>query len=33
MFYAWTSDANLAKKAECGGAVTQLLKFALRARL
>lgn len=29
MFYAWTSDADLAKKAECGGAVTTLLKYAL----
>ena len=32
MFYAWTTDANLAKKAECGGAVTQLLKFALESK-
>jgi len=29
MFYAWTTNADLAKKAECGGAVTGLLKFAL----
>ncbi|HOP67460.1 MAG TPA: Coenzyme F420 hydrogenase/dehydrogenase, beta subunit C-terminal domain [Methanoregulaceae archaeon] len=29
MFYAWTSDAELAKRAECGGAVTTLLKYAL----
>jgi len=33
MFYAWTSDAELAKKAECGGAVTQLLKFALEKKM
>jgi formate dehydrogenase subunit beta len=33
MFYAWTSDADLAKKAECGGAVTQLLKFALEKKM
>jgi formate dehydrogenase subunit beta len=33
MVYAWTSDAELAKKAECGGAVTQLLKFALEKKM
>jgi formate dehydrogenase subunit beta len=33
MFYAWTSDAELQKKAECGGAVTQLLKFALEKKM
>jgi formate dehydrogenase subunit beta len=33
MVYAWTSDAELAKKAECGGAVTTLLKFALDTKL
>jgi len=33
MYYAWTSDAELAKKAECGGAVTQLLKFALEKKI
>ncbi|MFA5295894.1 MAG: Coenzyme F420 hydrogenase/dehydrogenase, beta subunit C-terminal domain [Methanoregulaceae archaeon] len=33
MLYAWTSDAELAKKAECGGAVTQLLKFALEKKI
>jgi formate dehydrogenase subunit beta len=33
MFYAWTSDAELQKKAECGGAVTQLLKFALEKKI
>jgi formate dehydrogenase subunit beta len=32
MFYAWTTDAKLAEKAECGGAVTQLLKFALESK-
>jgi formate dehydrogenase subunit beta len=32
MFYAWTTDAALQKKAECGGAVTQLLKFALESK-
>ncbi|MGB4234927.1 MAG: Coenzyme F420 hydrogenase/dehydrogenase, beta subunit C-terminal domain [Methanoregulaceae archaeon] len=32
MFYAWTTDAELAKRAECGGAVTQLLKFALESK-
>jgi len=33
MFYAWTADAELQKKAECGGAVTQLLKFALEKKM
>jgi formate dehydrogenase subunit beta len=33
MFYAWTSNAELQKKAECGGAVTQLLKFALEKKM
>ena len=23
MLYAWTNDADIAKKAECGGAVTE----------
>ncbi len=32
MFYAWTTDAEMAKRAECGGAVTQLLKFALESK-
>ena len=32
MYYAWTSDAELAKKAECGGAVTSLLKLRSRRR-
>jgi formate dehydrogenase subunit beta len=31
MLYAWTNDAGLAKKAECGGAVTELLKYALES--
>jgi formate dehydrogenase subunit beta len=33
MVYAWTSDAEIAKNAECGGAVTTLLKFALETKL
>ena len=33
MVYAWTSDADIAKKAECGGAVTGLLKFALEKKI
>jgi len=33
MLYAWTSDADIAKKAECGGAVTSLLKFALEKKM
>jgi len=33
MYYAWTSDAEIAKKAECGGAVTSLLKFALEKKM
>ena len=32
MLYAWTNDANLAMKAECGGAVTELLKYALESK-
>ncbi|HOB59114.1 MAG TPA: Coenzyme F420 hydrogenase/dehydrogenase, beta subunit C-terminal domain [Methanoregulaceae archaeon] len=32
MLYAWTNDADLAKKAECGGAVTELLKYALESK-
>jgi formate dehydrogenase (coenzyme F420) beta subunit len=31
MVYAWTTNADLAKKAECGGAVTGLLKYALES--
>jgi len=33
MLYAWTSDADLAAKAECGGAVTSLLKYALEKKM
>ena len=33
MVYAWTSDADIAAKAECGGAVTGLLKFALEKKI
>jgi formate dehydrogenase subunit beta len=33
MVYAWTTDADLAKKAECGGAVTGLLKYALENKM
>jgi formate dehydrogenase subunit beta len=33
MFYAWTTNAELANKAECGGAVTGLLKFALENKM
>jgi len=32
MLYAWTTDAGLAQKAECGGAVTGLLKYALESK-
>ncbi|OPX70338.1 MAG: Formate dehydrogenase subunit beta [Methanoregulaceae archaeon PtaB.Bin108] len=32
MLYAWTTDSALAKKAECGGAVTELLKYALESK-
>ena len=33
MFYAWTTDADIAKKAECGGAVSSLLKYALENKM
>jgi formate dehydrogenase subunit beta len=33
MVYAWTNDKNIAEKAECGGAVTTLLKFALESKI
>ena len=33
MYYAWTSDTELAKKAECGGAVSGLLKYALEKKI
>ena len=32
MLYAWTTNADLAKKAECGGAVTGLLEYALETK-
>ena len=33
MFYAWTTSKDLADKAECGGAVTGLMKFALENKI
>ncbi len=33
MLYAWTSDAAIAKKAELGGAVTGLWKYALESKM
>ncbi|MEN6517590.1 MAG: Coenzyme F420 hydrogenase/dehydrogenase, beta subunit C-terminal domain [Methanospirillum sp.] len=33
MLYAWTTNADLASKAECGGAVTQLWKYALEHKI
>jgi formate dehydrogenase subunit beta len=33
LLYAWTTDSGLAKKAECGGAVTTLLKYALESKI
>jgi formate dehydrogenase subunit beta len=33
MLYAWTTDSALLKKAECGGAVTGLLRFALENKI
>jgi len=33
MLYAWTTDAGLGKNAECGGAVSGLLKFALESKM
>ena len=33
MLYAWTTDSGLLEKAECGGAVTGLLKFALENKI
>jgi formate dehydrogenase subunit beta len=32
MLYVWTTDADLKNKAECGGAVTALLKYALESK-
>ena len=33
MFYAWTTDAAIAEKAELGGAVTGLMKFMLEKKV
>jgi len=33
MMYAWTTDSEIAEKAECGGAVTALLKYALENKM
>jgi formate dehydrogenase subunit beta len=33
MLYAWTNDAEIAKRAELGGAVTSLWKFALESKM
>jgi formate dehydrogenase subunit beta len=33
MLYAWTNDAEIQKKAELGGAVTSLWKFALESKM
>ena len=33
MLYAWTNDAEIKKKAELGGAVTALWKFALESKM
>jgi formate dehydrogenase subunit beta len=33
MLYAWTNDAEIAKKAELGGAVTGLWKYALESKM
>ena len=33
MVYAWTTNADIAKLAECGGAVTGLLKYALENKV
>jgi len=33
MLYAWTNDAEIQKKAELGGAVTALWKYALESRM
>ncbi len=32
LFYAWSTDADLQKKGECGGAVSALLKHALESK-
>lgn len=33
LLYAWTTDSGLASKAECGGAVTALLRHALEMKM
>ncbi|MFH0966551.1 MAG: Coenzyme F420 hydrogenase/dehydrogenase, beta subunit C-terminal domain [Methanobacteriota archaeon] len=33
LLYAWTTDSTLAGKAECGGAVTGLLRYALENKI
>ena len=33
LLYAWTTDSGLLNKAECGGAVTALLKYALESKM
>ncbi len=33
MLYTWTNDQDIAKKGECGGAVTSLLKYALENKI
>jgi formate dehydrogenase subunit beta len=33
MLYAWTNDAEIKKKAELGGAVTSLWKYALESKM
>jgi formate dehydrogenase subunit beta len=33
MVYAWSTDAEIQKKGECGGAVTALLKYALEKKI
>ena len=33
MLYAWTNDAEIKKKAELGGAVTALWKYALETKM
>ena len=33
MLYAWTNDADIQKKAELGGAVTSLWKYALESKM
>jgi formate dehydrogenase subunit beta len=33
MIYAWSNDAEILKRGECGGAVTALLKYALESKM